>query len=65
MFPDSQHVTAPSLDTATDREISDYAREHECVIVSKDSEFRQLAFLHGPPPKIDDAVLLVPPGLPS
>ena len=41
-----------NLDTATDREIREYAREHGHVIVSKDSDFRQLAFLHGPPPKV-------------
>lgn len=52
VLPDTQHVTALGLDTATDREIWEYARENDHVIVSKDSDFRQLAFLHGPPPKI-------------
>lgn len=51
VFPDSAHVGALDLDTATDREIWDYAGEHDYVIVSKDSDFRQLAFLFGPPPK--------------
>ena len=51
MFPDSAHVAAFGLDTATDREIWAYAGEHEYLIVSKDSDFRQLAFLLGPPPK--------------
>lgn len=51
-FPDSRHVTALGLDTATDREIWDHAREHGYLIVSKDSDFRQLAFLYGPPPKV-------------
>jgi predicted nuclease of predicted toxin-antitoxin system len=50
-YPESAHVTALGLDTATDREIWDYAGEHGYVIVSKDSDFRQLAFLLGPPPK--------------
>lgn len=50
-FPSSRHVVDIGLDTATDREIWDYAREHGFVIVSKDSDFRQLAFLLGPPPK--------------
>ena len=39
------------LDTATDREIWTYAGEHGYLLVSKDSDFRQLAFLFGPPPK--------------
>lgn len=51
IFPDSAHVAAVGLDTATDREIWGYAGEHGCLIVSKDSDFRQLAFLLGPPPK--------------
>lgn len=50
-FPDSAHVATVGLDTATDREIWDHAAEHDYVIASKDSDFRQLAFLHGPPPK--------------
>lgn len=40
------------LDAATDRGIWEYAAEHELVVVSKDSDFRQLAFLYGPPPKV-------------
>jgi len=51
-FPDSRHVTDLDLGTATDREIWDHAREHGYIIVSKDSDFRQLAFLYGPPPKV-------------
>lgn len=51
ILPDSAHVGALGLDTATDREIWAYAGEHGYLIVSKDSDFRQLAFLLGPPPK--------------
>jgi predicted nuclease of predicted toxin-antitoxin system len=50
-YPESRHVTDVDLDTATDAEIWSWAGEHGFVIVSKDSDFRQLAFLHGPPPK--------------
>ena len=50
-FPDSADVTTLDLVTASDRTIWDYAREHGFVIVSKDSDFRQLSFLQGPPPK--------------
>ncbi len=50
-FPDSGHVAALGIETATDREIWAYAGEHGYLIVSKDSDFRQLAFLLGPPPK--------------
>ena len=51
LFPDSAHVGTLGLDTATDREIWTYAGDHGYVIVSKDSDFRQLAFVLGPPPK--------------
>lgn len=37
------------LEVATDDEIWSYAGEQGHVIGSKDSDFRQLAFLHGPP----------------
>ncbi len=50
-FPNSEHVTSLGLDTATDHVVWEFARSHDFVIVSKDSDFRQLAFLHGPPPK--------------
>jgi predicted nuclease of predicted toxin-antitoxin system len=51
-FPDSVHVAEVGLDQATDREVWEYARAGGYVIVSKDSDFRQLAFLFGPPPKV-------------
>ncbi|MBK6437945.1 MAG: DUF5615 family PIN-like protein [Candidatus Microthrix sp.] len=51
-FPGSEHVTGVGLDTATDVEIWEYAADQGLVIVSKDSDFRQLAFLNGPPPKV-------------
>lgn len=51
-FPDSQHVVALGLDAATDAEVWDFARQHGWAIASKDSDFRQLAFLQGPPPKV-------------
>ncbi len=50
-FPGSRHVSDLGLDTATDQTIWEYAADHGYVIVSKDSDFRQLAFLRGPPPK--------------
>ena len=51
-YPESRHVIDYGLDAATDREIWDHAAAHGYIIVSKDSDFRQLAFLHGPPPKV-------------
>jgi predicted nuclease of predicted toxin-antitoxin system len=51
-FPASAHVTTLGLETATNMDVWDHAGEHGYTIVSKDSDFRQLAFLHGPPPKV-------------
>ena len=50
--PQSDHVLALDLDRATDKEIFDFAAENGFTIVSKDSDFRQLSFLHGSPPKV-------------
>lgn len=50
-FPGSAHVAEVDLSEATDRQIWEFAREHGYAILSKDSDFRQLAFLLGPPPK--------------
>jgi predicted nuclease of predicted toxin-antitoxin system len=50
-FFDSRHVTETGLDPATEDEIWAFAGEHGFVIVPEDSDFRQLAFLNGPPPK--------------
>ncbi len=51
-FPGSAHVARVNLDEATDREVWEFAKSEGLVIVSKDSDFRQLAFLYGPPPKV-------------
>jgi predicted nuclease of predicted toxin-antitoxin system len=51
-YPESVHVAEIGLDAAPDREIWEYAGERGYVIVSKDSDFRQLALLFGPPPHV-------------
>jgi predicted nuclease of predicted toxin-antitoxin system len=50
-YPDTTHVSLVGLETATDREVWEHGREHGYAIASKDSDFRQLVFLFGPPPK--------------
>jgi predicted nuclease of predicted toxin-antitoxin system len=51
LYPDAIHVSDLGLATADDREIWEYARLNEFTIVSKDSDFRQLSFIYGYPPK--------------
>jgi len=51
-YPDSTHVRLVGLERASDREIWDYAKTHEFIIVSQDADFQELAQLHGAPPKV-------------
>ena len=52
VFPGSAHVVDVGLESSSDEQIWSYAGAEDYAVVSKDSDFRQLAFLHGPPPKI-------------
>jgi predicted nuclease of predicted toxin-antitoxin system len=52
IFPEIQHVDLAGLRGQVDHAIWDFARDHGLAIVSKDNDFRQLAFLYGPPPKV-------------
>ncbi len=51
-FPDSSHIELLNMRGTTDHNIWDYSKDHEFAIVSKDNDFRQRAFLLGPPPKV-------------
>ena len=52
VFPGSVHVRDVGLSRASDTAIWAYAKEHDLTIVSKDSDFHQVSFLRGPPPKV-------------
>ncbi len=51
-FPGSTHPDRLGMRGAADAAIWAHAREHGYTIVSKDNDFRQHAFLYGPPPKV-------------
>lgn len=51
-FPGSVHVRDIGLARASDAAIWAYARDHGLAILSKDSDFHQVSFLRGPPPKV-------------
>jgi len=51
-FPGSRHVRDVGLTRAPDDEIWAYAKANDLAIVSKDSDFQQLSFLLGAPPKV-------------
>ena len=52
VFPGSEHVRNLDLHRADDAEVWEYARTNELAIVSKDEDFHQMSFVHGPPPKV-------------
>lgn len=51
-FPHSTNIERLNMRGATDAAIWAYARDGDYTIVSKDNDFRQHAFLYGPPPKV-------------
>jgi predicted nuclease of predicted toxin-antitoxin system len=51
LFPGSTHVVFEHLDASDDHVIWEFAKTVGYVIVSKDSDFRQLSFVYGHPPK--------------
>ena len=52
VFPESVHVRDLGLDRASDAAIWAHARDYGLAIISKDSDFHQLSFLRGHPPKV-------------
>jgi len=52
IYPDSVHVAGVDLDRALDREVWEYAREHELAVVTKDADFEELSVLYGFPPNV-------------
>jgi len=51
-FPGITHVCLIHLHRASDLDVWNHARAHDLIIVTKDDDFRQYAFLHGHPPKV-------------
>ena len=51
-YPETAHVRDVDLASATDEEVWSFAAEHGFFIVSKDSDFHQLSFVRGFPPKV-------------
>ena len=52
VYPNSLHVRDVGLEAADDMTIWQYAGDHGLTIVSKDSDFRQLSFTLGLPPRV-------------
>jgi predicted nuclease of predicted toxin-antitoxin system len=52
LYPYSSHLFNLKLDTVDDFVVWEYAREHEFIIVTKDSDFSELNVIKGFPPKV-------------
>ena len=52
LHPGSVHVVEVGLCESPDREIWEFAKSGNFVIVSADSDFHELATTEGPPPKV-------------
>lgn len=52
LYPESAHVVEFDLLESADREIWEFAKARDFVIVSTDSDFYELATTIGPPPKV-------------
>jgi predicted nuclease of predicted toxin-antitoxin system len=52
IFPHSNHVMLESLDESSDERVWFFARSNNYAIVTKDSDFNDLAICKGTPPKI-------------
>lgn len=52
IFPHSSHVRDIGLGRTDDEAVWQYAAAEGFAIVSKDSDFHQLSFLRGHPPKV-------------
>jgi len=52
LYPGSIHVRDIGMKSADDIEVWEYAKRNNFIIVSKDSDFHQLSFVLGFPPKV-------------
>ena len=52
LYPGTTHVRSLNLQSAADETIWQEAAAGGFIIVGKDDDFRQFAFLHGAPPKV-------------
>ena len=52
LYPESSHLFKLGLDRAIDTEVWDHAKQEGFIIVTKDSDFNDLCFLKGFPPKV-------------
>ena len=52
IFPKSTHVMLKNLDESSDIDVWEYAKKYNFTILTKDSDFNDLAIYRGTPPKV-------------
>lgn len=52
VFPGALHVRLLGRGGAPDPDVWEMAREHGCVLVTKDEDFHRLSLVRGAPPKV-------------
>ncbi len=52
VFPQSTQIALLEMETSTDQEVWAFARKHNYVIVTKDSDFYDLSLVKGFPPRV-------------
>jgi predicted nuclease of predicted toxin-antitoxin system len=52
LFPDSLHIRLLGAGGAGDPIVWKLARDHGCVLVTKDEDFHRMSVLRGAPPKV-------------
>lgn len=51
-YPESTQVALEGLEGHDDHELWEYARQHDYILVTQDSDFHEMSVLYGFPPKI-------------
>jgi len=51
-YPGTSQVVLLELEQASDQDIRNYAKQHNFIIVTRDSDFYEMSLLYGQPPKI-------------
>ena len=51
-YPHSIHLSACGLERADDAQVWEFAKTEGRTVVTKDTDFHQIALLRGPPPKV-------------
>jgi predicted nuclease of predicted toxin-antitoxin system len=52
IFPNALHVRAMGAGGWPDHRVWQLARDHDCVLTTKDEDFHRLSVLQGAPPKV-------------